>query len=147
MTEPPFFDPSDFRIHPCARRFSKPWGWEIHWTPEDSPYVGKSIHIYANSRLSLQLHDLKQESWLLVRGQAKVVWENDSGMLVETQLVPGLGYTCSLGQRHRLVGITDCEIVEVSTQETGTTWRLEDDYSRPHETAEQRAKERATSHL
>ena len=54
----------------------------------------------------------------------------------------GHGYTCALGQKHRLEGITDCDIIEVSTPEDGTTWRLQDDFDRPHETPEQRAIER-----
>jgi mannose-6-phosphate isomerase len=62
---------------------------------------------------------------------------------VQTQLQPGMGYSTQLGQRHRLIGITDCDIVEVSTPEQGTTWRLEDDYARPDETPEQRDKERS----
>jgi mannose-6-phosphate isomerase-like protein (cupin superfamily) len=118
----------------ASRRVEKPWGYEIHWTPADRPYVGKVLHIDAGRRLSLQVHDAKTESWLLMEGRAKVVWDVGSGELVETELQPGLGYSCQIGQRHRLVAITDCDIVEVSTPEIGTTQRLEDDYSRPDET-------------
>ena len=39
-------------------------------------------------------------------------------------------------------GITDADIIEASTPELGTTWRLEDDFARPHETPEQRKLER-----
>jgi mannose-6-phosphate isomerase len=117
-----------------SRRVEKPWGYEIHWTPEDRPYVGKILHVDAGRRLSLQVHDAKTESWLLTEGRAKVVWDDGSGELVETELQPGLGYSCQIGQRHRLVAITDCDIVEVSTPEIGTTHRLEDDYRRPDET-------------
>ncbi|PIR79031.1 MAG: cupin [Candidatus Levybacteria bacterium CG10_big_fil_rev_8_21_14_0_10_36_30] len=92
--------------------------------------------------MSLQAHDQKQESWFIINGRGKVVWENEKGELIETELDAGQGYTCKIGQRHRLVGITDCDIVEVSTPEMGTTWRLEDDYARPDETPEQRKKER-----
>lgn len=109
------------------------------------PYVGKVLHINAGARLSLQLHDEKQESWLLVAGKAKVVWDNAEGDLVETELEPGMGYTSLVGQRHRLVGVTDCDIMEVSTPEAGTTWRLEDDYARPDQTPEERQKEYAAS--
>jgi hypothetical protein len=42
-----------------------------------------------------------------------------------------------------LVGVTDCEIFEVSSPEKGVTYRLEDDYKRPDETEEMRKKERA----
>jgi mannose-6-phosphate isomerase-like protein (cupin superfamily) len=138
----PWFDRSGFDSAPYAKRIEKPWGWELHWTPTDLPYMGKLLHINAGARLSLQLHDTKSESWLLLNGRCKVVLENSEGQLVETELEPGRGYTCALGQKHRLVGITDCDLIEVSTPEAGTTWRLEDDFQRPHETPVQRAKER-----
>jgi mannose-6-phosphate isomerase-like protein (cupin superfamily) len=127
---------------PYVRRIEKPWGWELHWTPADLPYMGKVLHINAGARISLQLHDEKRESWLLMSGRVKVIWEDSRGVLVEAELRRGEGYTCALGQKHRLVGITDCDVIEVSTPEKGTTWRIEDDYDRPHETAEQRARER-----
>ena len=114
----------------------------MHWVPEDRPYMGKVLHINAGCRLSLQIHDKKQESWFLMSGQAKVVWENNKGELTETELQSGRGYSTSVGQKHRLVGITDCDVIEVSTPEIGTTYRLEDDYKRPDETEEQRAIER-----
>lgn len=123
-----------FDLSGHATRVEKPWGHEVHWTPPERPYVGKVLHIRAGCRLSLQVHDAKEESWYLVGGRAKVVWDDGTGTLVETELEPGLGYSCSVGQRHRLVGITDCDVLEVSTPEIGTTQRLEDDYARPDET-------------
>ncbi|MDB5171207.1 MAG: cupin protein [Candidatus Saccharibacteria bacterium] len=140
--QPPRFDASNFSTEPYVKRVEKPWGYELHWVREDAPYMGKIIHINAGARLSLQLHDEKQESWLVMSGQAAVIWENSAGELIQTELVPGQGYSTKLGQRHRLVGVTDCDIVEVSSPELGTTWRLEDDYARPHETEEQRELER-----
>src|SRR3990172_6029039 len=109
----PDFDRSRFSTEPYAKRVEKPWGWELHWTPADLPYLGKLLHINAGARLSLQLHDAKRESWLLASGRAKVVWEDQRGELIETELEAGRGYTCVLGRRHRLVGITDCEVIEV----------------------------------
>ena len=122
-----------------ARRVPKPWGWEVIWTPADMAYVGKVLHIWAGQRLSLQVHELKTESWLLVGGRAKVVWNDTSGQLVECELMAGRGYTCEHGRQHRLVGITDCDIIEVSTPEIGTTWRLEDDFGRSDESDADRA--------
>lgn len=139
----PTFDPKDFTQDPYSLRIEKPWGYEIHWVPANAPYMGKVLHINKDARLSLQIHDHKQESWFLMAGEAKVIWENSKGELTETILQKGVGYSTSLGQKHRLVGITDCDILEVSTPEIGTTWRLEDDYARPDETEEQRAIERA----
>lgn len=139
----PKFDSSDFSTEPYVRRIEKPWGYELHWVPETAPYMGKVIHINAGARLSLQLHDEKQESWLLMNGQAAVLWEDADGNLVQTELQKGQGYSTKLGQRHRLIGITDCDVVEVSTPELGTTWRLDDDYARPNETPQQRAADRS----
>ncbi len=138
----PIFDPGQFSNQPYAKKVDKPWGYEVHWVPEDAPYMGKLLHIKAGAKLSLQIHDQKQESWFIHAGEAKVIWEDNTGKLIETALQPGMGYSTQLGQKHRLVGVTDCDIIEVSTPELGTTWRLEDDYARPNETPEQRKKER-----
>lgn len=138
----PVFDPKDFSTVPYVRRVEKPWGYELHWVPTDAPYMGKIEHLNAGARMSLQVHDTKQESWFLMSGRAAVIWENNQGELVETELQPGQGYSIKIGQKHRLKGLTDCDIIEVSTPEAGTTWRLEDDYTRPDETPGQRKKER-----
>ena len=139
------FDSKNFSNDPYVKRIEKPWGYELHFVQEDMPYMGKIEHINARCRLSLQIHDKKQESFSLISGRAKIIWDNDKGELIETELQKGQGYTCAIGQRHRLVGITDCDIIEVSTPEMGTTWRLEDDYKRPDETPDQRKKERGES--
>ncbi|HZQ29874.1 MAG TPA: cupin [Patescibacteria group bacterium] len=130
------FDKTKFLNSPYVKKVEKPWGYEIHWVPESKEYMGKILHINKDARLSLQVHDQKQESWLLMSGRAKLIWDDSSGNLVETELTPGVGYSCSVGQRHRLAGITDCDVIEVSTPEKGTTYRLDDDYKRPDETEE-----------
>lgn len=139
---PPIYDPKNFDTNPYVRRIEKPWGYELHWVREGGPYIGKLLHINAGMRISLQLHDMKQESWFLSSGRASVIWEDNSGNLTETELQPGWGYSTKIGQKHRLKGITDADIIEVSTPEVGTTYRLEDDFARPDETPEQRRKER-----
>lgn len=136
------FDPKSFSNKSYQKKIEKPWGYEIHWAPEGKPYMGKVLHINAGKRLSFQYHDEKQETWFLINGRAKVIWDNNQGELIETELQKGFGYSCIIGQRHRLIGITDCDIVEVSTPEIGTTYRLEDDFKRPDETEEVRKMER-----
>lgn len=127
---------------PYVKRVEKPWGYELHWVKDTMPYMGKVLHITSGKRLSLQTHDQKRESWFIIGGRAKIIWDNPQGNLIETEMEPEKGYTCATGQRHRLVGITDCDIIEVSTPEMGTTYRLEDDYERPNETEQQRKIER-----
>ncbi len=136
------FDKNTYTNEPFALKVVKPWGHEIIFTPSDLPYTGKIIHIKKGKRLSLQVHDKKQESWYLLGGHGKIIWDDKNGELIETELMSGQGYTCRIGQRHRLAGITDCDILEVSTPEIGTTYRLEDDYKRPDETEENRHEER-----
>lgn len=139
--QPPTFDTSAFNTESYARRVEKPWGYEVHWVPDNVPYMGKLIHINEGARLSLQVHDKKQESWFVIKGRGAVIWEKADGTIVETELKPSVGYTTRIGQKHRLKGVTDCDIIEVSTPEAGTTWRLEDDYARKHQTPEERADE------
>jgi mannose-6-phosphate isomerase len=104
--------------------------------------MGKILHIDRGGSLSLQVHDQKQESYFMMTGRARLIWENNKGEMVETERLPGQGYATSIGQKHRIEAITDCDVVEASTPEKGTTWRLWDTYSRPDETPEQRKKER-----
>lgn len=141
----PDFDTNQFNTTPYTKRVEKPWGYEIHLVPEDYPYMMKLMHVKAGHRMSLQAHDAKRESYLVMNGRAKLIWEDSSGELVETELEPGKGYSTLIGQKHRLGGITDTDILEASTPESGTTWRLEDDYARPDETPEQRKRERGES--
>ncbi|OGD86249.1 hypothetical protein A2164_00645 [Candidatus Curtissbacteria bacterium RBG_13_35_7] len=120
----------NFDNKPYVRRIEKPWGWEIHWVPDDKPYMGKIEHIKRGHRWSLQYHDKKMESWILINGRAALIWDNNNGELEEIEMKRNMGYSGDVKQRHRIYGITDCDIVEVSTPEMGITYRLEDDYDR-----------------
>lgn len=131
-------DKSKFKNAQYVKRVEKPWGYELHWVSEDKPYMGKILHINEGTKISLQIHDQKQESWFLLNGQAKIIWEDENGEMKETKMEKGYGYSCHIGQKHRLSGITDCDIIEVSTPEIGNTYRLEDDYKRPTETEKMR---------
>ncbi len=137
------FDKSKFTNVPFALSdTTKPWGHEIIFTKSDDPYTGKIIYLNANKRFSLQVHDKKQETQMLVSGEAILIIDNDKGDIVEISMIPFKGYTLLVGQRHRVRAVTDCQIFEVSTPETGTTYRLEDDYKRPDQTEEIRKEER-----
>ncbi|NDD30679.1 MAG: cupin [Proteobacteria bacterium] len=142
--EPSRFDRSTFEAAPFAQRIEKPWGYELLFTEPGLPYAGKILHLDAGRRISLQAHDEKQETQMLVSGRCARIADDRSGTLTETEMVPYQGYTVMRGQRHRLVAITDCDIFEVSTPELGVTWRLSDDYARPDETEDMRNQQRAS---
>lgn len=139
---PPTFDTAAYDTEPYVKRVDKPWGYELHWVRETAPYMGKIMHVNEGGTLSLQVHDQKEESYFMMSGRAKLVWENNKGEMIETEMLAGMGYATSVGQKHRIEAITDCDVIEASTPEKGTTWRLWDKYARPHETPEQRKKER-----
>ena len=132
----------EFLAQPFYQRIEKPWGHEILFTRDDLPYAGKILHVAAGMQLSLQIHDQKLETQFLVAGRCMRIADDEHGNLVEAEMEFHQGYTIVPGQRHRLRGITDCDVFEVSTPEIGMTHRLEDDYQRPDETEEARRRER-----
>lgn len=131
-------DRSKFNNQPYIKRVEKPWGYELHWVQEGRPYMGKVLHILKGKRLSLQVHDAKMENWYLLSGRVTMILENSQGWMEEINMEKGYGYTTHVGQKHRLVGVEDADVLEVSTPEIGNTYRLEDDYTRPTETEEMR---------
>jgi|CXWK01.1.fsa_nt_gi mannose-6-phosphate isomerase-like protein (cupin superfamily) len=131
-------DKNSFTNQPYLKKVEKPWGYELIFTPDNLPYTGKIMHIEAGKRLSLQVHDTKQESYWLASGECNLVIENTQGEMEIINMEKGKGYTMMIGQKHRHQAVTDCDVFEVSTPENGNTYRLEDDYSRPTETEELR---------
>lgn len=114
------------------KKIKKPWGYEILLSPPQSPVVAKILHINAGCRFSLQYHEIKEEVLTLVRGEAKIFF-GKIGNLQEETMVKDQGYFIPKSQVHRCKAITDCDIFEASTIETGITVRLEDDYKRGNE--------------
>jgi mannose-6-phosphate isomerase-like protein (cupin superfamily) len=78
MFDPNQFDKTTFTNTPFIKKNPKPWGYELIFTPPNLPYTGKIIHINAGKRLSLQTHDKKQESWLILKGRAKQKWRENA---------------------------------------------------------------------
>ena len=138
MADLPKFDKSSFKNAPYVKRVEKPWGYELIFTSENLPYTGKLMHLNVGTRQSLQIHDKKVETYYLGSGRGGVIIENSNGEMETVEFEKGKGYTTHIGQKHRIFSITDCDILEFSTAELGTTYRLEDDYNRPDETEEVR---------
>lgn len=136
------FNKKTFKNTYFVKKIPKPWGYEILFTDEHMPYAGKILHLTTGKRLSLQVHDKKIETQYLSHGRCYRIADNEQGEITKIEMIPGVGYTNVVGQRHRLEAITDCDIFEVSTPESGSTYRLEDDYQRPDETEDMRKEER-----
>ena len=109
-------------------RVEKPWGYEIHWAKTDR-YVGKVIHINKGHALSLQYHNLKDETVYLLSG--RLLFEIDvDGKLVTKELTPGQAMRVTPKTVHRMTAIDDCDVLEASTPELTDVVRLEDRYGR-----------------
>jgi mannose-6-phosphate isomerase len=113
-----------------ARRVDKPWGYELIWAETDD-YVGKLLFVKAGESLSLQFHNVKDESWLVEQGRAKLeLGSAGDAMLNQEVIGPGATFRFRPGTVHRVTAIEDTTILEVSTPHLEDVVRLEDRYGR-----------------
>uniref|UniRef100_UPI00397C3C9A cupin domain-containing protein n=1 Tax=Salmonella sp. SAL4436 TaxID=3159891 RepID=UPI00397C3C9A len=77
----------------------------------------------------LQYHNKKDETIYVHAGRLLFVVDEGAG-LTEKELGPGESFHIKPLTKHRMVGITDCDILEVSTPELDDVVRLEDAYGR-----------------
>ncbi len=110
------------------RRVEKPWGYELIWA-ETSRYVGKILHIDAGQRLSRQYHNKKEETFLVQNGEMDL--EIGQGDDVKTLRLKHMeSFHCVPLTVHRMIAVTDVDVLEVSTPELDDVVRLEDAYGR-----------------
>ena len=70
-----------------VKRVEKPWGYEICWAKTER-YVGKILHINAGHALSLQYHNIKDETIYLYSGSCCTRSKSD-GVLTKREMKPG----------------------------------------------------------
>lgn len=108
----------------------KPWGREI-WFGNSAGYVGKILEVKKGKRLSLQYHEHKTETQYLYSGKVKLTVGKAKESLQELVLNPGDKHDIFPYTVHRIEGLEDSVIFEVSTGELEDVVRLADDYGRP----------------
>jgi mannose-6-phosphate isomerase-like protein (cupin superfamily) len=112
------------------RKVEKPWGYELVWAETDR-YVGKLLFVRAGESLSLQFHRVKDESWLVHAGRAKLELGSAGDPLLNEEVISaGAAFHFQPGTVHRVTAIEDTTIIEVSTTEIDDVVRLEDRYGR-----------------
>jgi mannose-6-phosphate isomerase len=110
------------------RRVEKPWGHEVIWA-ETARYVGKLLHIREGERLSRQYHRVKEETLFLQSGE--MILEIGPAESIETRrMTKGDVFHVAPGTIHRMIAVSDVDIIEVSTPELDDVVRLEDAYGR-----------------
>ena len=107
-------------------KVEKPWGHEIRWALTEK-YVGKILHINSGQQLSLQYHEVKDESIYVLEGTLLVKDKERVRILEE-----GESMRIQPGTIHRFCAphTTHVKLIEVSTPEIDDVVRLEDDYGR-----------------
>ncbi len=112
------------------QRVEKPWGWELIWAISEH-YAGKILFVKAGESLSLQFHNVKDESWYVLEGRAMLeIGRAGDSIVDEVAIASGEAYRFRPGTVHRVSAIEDTKILEVSTPQLDDVVRLEDQYGR-----------------
>lgn len=112
-----------------VERVEKPWGHELIFALTER-YCGKILFVRAGEALSLQLHRVKDETWYVLEGRARVELGRDPAALEERVVGPGDALRLPPGTVHRVTAIEDTRIVEASSPELDDVVRLADRYGR-----------------
>jgi len=121
-------------------RVVKPWGHEV-WINGNHPcYALKEIYIKAGTKTSLQFHNFKQETNVLMKGIAKLHYKINPQIANEqiknsdiacTLLTPVSSVDVLPKTVHRLEAVTDIVLYETSTPYLDDVIRILDDNKRP----------------
>jgi mannose-6-phosphate isomerase-like protein (cupin superfamily) len=116
-----------FRNRPITH-VPKPWGYELIFAQTDR-YVGKILHVNKGESLSLQYHEMKEETLYVVEGELRLTVEHE-GDRRELLLRKGEAFHIPPRMIHRMEALMDTDVAEVSTTELDDIVRLEDRYGR-----------------
>jgi mannose-6-phosphate isomerase len=111
------------------QKVDKPWGYELIWA-KTNDYVGKLLFIKKGHQLSLQYHEIKEETIFVHTGLMKFIVGDHEDNLKEVLLHPGEAFHIPVKKRHRMIAVEDCTVFEVSTPHLDDVVRIEDSYGR-----------------
>lgn len=110
-------------------KIDKPWGYEELIEKNDF-YVVKRLMMRAGNRCSLQLHNEKRETIVVLQGALSVQIGDSIENLEEVELSFGDTLTLEPRKIHRMSAREDCLYLEASTTQLDDVVRLSDDYGR-----------------
>ncbi len=120
------FDAFAFEV----RRTEKPWGHELVWALSDD-YCGKLLFVRAGEQLSLQFHNVKDETIYVYQGKIELEIAAPGNAIRDSEVVgPGASFRIKPGTVHRWRALEDSVVLEASTPELDDVVRLEDRYGR-----------------
>lgn len=118
----------------------KPWGGE-DWLVKTEHYVAKHLYVSAKHELSLQYHNQKHETMIVLEGMAQLI-KGEEGMadlsIGENHVTNCSSHTVTVGDiiilppktLHKIKAITNLKILEISTPQTEDLVRVADKYGR-----------------
>ena len=90
----------------------RPWGNFFQFTQNENTTV-KLLHVKKGKSISYQYHDLRSEMWYVISGRVWVTKEVKDGILSH-MLKPGDTETIQIREKHKLEGLEDSIILEIS---------------------------------
>jgi quercetin dioxygenase-like cupin family protein len=112
------------------RRVDKPWGHELIWAHSER-YVGKILHVKAGHLLSIQYHNLKDETMHVLQGELILrTWASRDAAPVERAFLAGESVHIPAPLIHQIEAVVDSDVLEASTPELDDLVRITDRYGR-----------------
>ena len=111
-----------------VNRVNRPWGWYENLY-EDSTYKIKRLCVNPNEQISLQYHKLRNEHWVVVEGNGKIIIDEDvKDVSIGDYIFVPIEY------KHR-ISSGDCGIIIVEVQQGSycieeDIVRIQDNYGR-----------------
>ena len=110
-------------------KVSRPWGW-YETVDEGEKFKVKRIIVKPNAKLSYQAHEFRNEHWVVVKGKATIIKEDQEIILNHDESL-----YIKKNTKHQLMNLEnfDLEIIEVQTGEKVSEddiIRFNDDYGR-----------------
>ena len=110
------------------RRVAKPWGYELIWAHTDR-YVGKILHVEAGQLLSLQYHNVKDESIYVLTGEI-ILRLTQGETMIERRVAQGEAFHIHPRLVHQFEAVVTSDLLEASTPELDDVVRIKDRYGR-----------------
>lgn len=137
-----------------VKTINKPWGYEkwIQTGSDTFPFVLKQLKLCGGQRTSLQVHQAKAETSIILEGTGILLTgsqkfdcdrflrgeysqeeiDHIKNNLIITEIEPGSIIHTAPGIVHRMIAKTDLLYIEASTTELDDVIRLHDDNNRQH---------------
>jgi mannose-6-phosphate isomerase-like protein (cupin superfamily) len=110
-------------------KIEKPWGSEELVECNDK-YVVKKLFMKAGHSCSIQYHELKTETIIVLNGRLNIYTGENIETLIKKEYLAGETITIKPYTVHRMESIEDATYIETSTNELWDVIRLQDNYNR-----------------